>query len=481
MPVLGDRNMLVGRESERRRLLEAMKSDKSEFVAVFGRRRIGKTFLVQETFGRSFSFVHTGLAHEGMRRQLAEFRYSLKQFFGGRPKAFRDWAGAFHALQESLERLPSGRKVAFIDEMPWMDTPRSGFVSALEHFWNGWACFRKDIILIVCGSATSWIISKVINDHGGLHNRVTMRMPLRPFTLSQCEEMVRKRGLKLDRRQILEGYMAMGGVPFYWDRLRKGESMAQAIDRLFVAKDAELSGEFDRLYASLFKNPGIHIGVVTALADRKCGKTRRELLADLKAEDNGAFSKALLELEECGFIERSNLPGRIRRDSIYRLVDNYSLFYFKFIRGSASRSADHWQRMVTSQTGRIWCGLAFERVCMAHVDQIKRALGISGVMADVYAWRHDSSADDERGAQIDLVIDRKDGVANICEIKYSAGKFGISAEYAESLARKMEVFSQSWRRGQSLLLTMITPYGVKENEHSGIVQSEVILDDLFVR
>ncbi len=473
--------MLIGRDLERRRLLETMKSDKSEFVAVFGRRRIGKTFLVQETFGNSFSFVHTGLAREGMRKQLAEFRYSLEQFFGVRRKTFGDWSGAFHALQESLDGLPSGKKVVFIDEMPWMDTPRSGFVSALEHFWNGWACFRKDIILIVCGSATSWIISKVINDHGGLHNRVTMRMPLRPFTLSQCEEMVKKRGLRLDRRQILEGYMAMGGVPFYWDRIRKGESMAQSMDRLFVAKDAEFSGEFDRLYASLFKNPGIHVGIVTALADRMCGKTRRELLADLKAEDNGAFSKALLELEECGFIERSNLPGRIRRDSLYRLVDNYSLFYFKFIRGTASRSSDHWQRMATSQTGRIWCGLAFERVCMAHIDQVKKALGISGVMSEVYAWRHKSGSDDDRGAQIDLIIDRKDGVANICEVKYSAGKFVISGEYAENLARKIEAFSQSQHFGKSVFLTMITPCGVKENEHSGVVQSEVTLDDLFAR
>lgn len=471
--------MLVGREFERKRLLETVKSDKSEFVAVFGRRRVGKTFLVQETFGNAFSFVHTGLAREGMRRQLSEFRYSLEHFFGKRQKAFSNWAGAFHLLQESLEGLPGGKKVVFIDEMPWMDTPRSGFVNALEHFWNGWACFRKDIILIVCGSATSWIISKVINDHGGLHNRVTMRMPLRPFSLSQCEEMVRKRGLKLDRRQILEGYMAMGGIPFYWDRLRKGESMAQSIDRLFVANDAEFSGEFDRLYASLFKHPGVHVGVVTALAGRKCGKTRRELLADLKAEDNGAFSKALLELEECGFIERSNLPGRIRRDSIYRLVDNYSLFYFKFIRGNASRSSDHWQRMVTTQTGRVWCGLAFERVCMAHIDQIKKALGISGVMSDVYAWRHDSGADNDYGTQIDLVIDRKDGVANICEVKYSAGKFAISREYAENLARKMEVFSELQGHRKSIFLTMITPCGVKGNEHSGIVQSEVTLDDLF--
>lgn len=471
--------MLVGREKECRRLLSALKSDKSEFIAVFGRRRIGKTYLVQEAFGNTFSFVHTGLAREGMRKQLSEFRYSLERIFHKRPRSFRDWSGAFHVLQESLESLPNGKKVVFIDEMPWMDTPRSGFVGALEHFWNGWANFRRDIVLVVCGSATSWIISKVINDHGGLHNRVTMQVQLRPFALSECEALCKKKGLRLDRRQILEGYMAMGGVPFYWDRLQKGESIAQAMDRLFVAKNAEFSGEFEKLYASLFKNPGLHIGIVTALSGKRSGKTRRELLSDTKADDNGAFSKALLELEECGFIERSSLPGRVRRDSLYCLTDNYTLFYFKFISVKASRPSDHWQRMTATQSGRVWCGLAFERVCMAHIDQIKKALGISGVVSEVYSWRHDSDGGGDEGAQIDLVIDRKDGVVNLCEIKYSPDKYAISGEYANWLVHRSEIFAKSMKKHAAVFLTMITPYGIVDNEHSGIIQSEVTLADLF--
>ena len=471
--------MLVGREKERRRLLSALKSDKSEFIAVFGRRRIGKTYLVQETFGESFAFVHSGLAREGMRKQLSEFRYSLERVFGRRPRSFRDWSGAFHVLQESLEQLPKGKKVVFIDEMPWMDTPRSGFVGALEHFWNGWANFRRDIVLIVCGSATSWIIGKVINDHGGLHNRVTMQVPLSPFSLRECESLCRRKGLRLDRRQILEGYMAMGGVPFYWDRLQKGESMAQAIDRLFVARNAELTGEFGKLYASLFKNPGLHIGIVTALSGKRCGKTRRELLDATKAEDNGAFSKALLELEECGFIARSNFPGRVLRDSLYQLVDNFTLFHFKFIDGNPSRPSDHWLRMVSTQSGRTWCGLAFERVCMAHIGQIKKALGISGIVSEVYSWRHDSGDGDDDGAQIDLVIDRRDGVVNLCEIKYSPDRYAISSEYADWLAHRAEIYANAMKKKASVFLTMITPHGVRENEHSGVIQSEVTLEDLF--
>lgn len=475
--------MLIGRRREAEILASALQSDKSEFVAVFGRRRVGKTFLVQETFGNRFSFVHTGVAKGGMKKQLAEFRYSVSRISRRKVPALSDWPSAFHALQEALEALPRGKKVVFIDEMPWMDTPRSGFVSALEHFWNGWANFRKDVLLVVCGSATSWIVDKVINDHGGLHNRVTRRIRVNPFTLAECEEMVRAGNLRLDRRQILEGYMVMGGIPFYWDRIRKGETMAQAVDRLFVAKDAEFADEFDRLYASLFRKPEPYVAVVEALAERRGGKTREELLRDTGAEDNGAFSKVLKELEECGFVAKYRLPGRLTRESTYQLVDNYTLFHFKFLADSAARTKSsapgYWQRTSESQTGRIWCGFAFERVCFAHVEQMKRALGISGVVADVYAWRHRAEGAGDRGAQVDLVIDRRDGVVNLCEMKYSKGPFAISADYARRLVERAETFLASRRGDATVFLTLVTPAGVKDNEHAGTVQAQITLDDLF--
>ena len=471
--------MLVGRNKEKNTLLSTLRSDKSEFVAVFGRRRVGKTYLVQETFRNSFAFVHTGLSKEGMKKQLAEFRYSLETASHGKPFSFRDWPGAFHALQEFLDGLPKGKKVVFIDEMPWMDTARSGFVSALEHFWNGWANFRRDIVLVVCGSATSWIINKVINDHGGLHNRVTRQIRLRPFTLAECEALARRKGLRLNRMQILEGYMVMGGIPFYWDRLQKGESVAQGIDRLFVARDAEFADEFDRLYASLFKKPGIYIAVVTALAARRCGKTRDELIAELKVDDNGAFSKALRELEECGFVARLNAPGRRHRDGMYQLVDNYTLFYFKFLHGTSRHEPGNWLQISATQTGRIWCGFAFERVCLAHIAQMKRALGISGVVSETYAWRHFADGEDDKGAQIDLVIDRNDGVVNLCEMKYTKGRYAISSDYAERLVERAQTFADNVSPGKAVFTTMVTPSGIRQDENSSVVQSEITADDLF--
>ena len=471
--------MLIGRDKEKNTLLSTLLSDKSEFVAVFGRRRVGKTYLVQETFRNSFAFVHTGLSKEGMKKQLAEFRYSLETASHGKPFSFRDWPGAFHALQEFLDGLPKGKKVVFIDEMPWMDTARSGFVSALEHFWNGWANFRRDIVLVVCGSATSWIINKVINDHGGLHNRVTRQIRLRPFTLVECEALAMRKGLRLNRMQILEGYMVMGGIPFYWDRLQKGESVAQGIDRLFVARDAEFADEFDRLYASLFKKPGIYIAVVTALAARRCGKTRDELIAELKVDDNGAFSKVLRELEECGFVARLNAPGRRHRDGTYQLVDNYTLFYFKFLHGTSRHEPGSWLQISATQTGRIWCGFAFERVCLAHVAQMKRALGISGVVSETYAWRHFADGEDDKGAQIYLVIDRNDGVVNLCEMKYTKGRYAISSDYAERLVERAQTFADNVSPGKAVFTTMVTPSGIRQDENSSVVQSEITADDLF--
>ncbi len=471
--------MLIGRGKETKMLLSAMRSDKSEFVAVFGRRRVGKTYLMQETFKNSFAFMHTGLSNEGMKRQLAEFRYSLETASHGKVGRLGGWADAFHALQEILGGLPEGKKVVFIDEMPWMDTARSGFVSALEHFWNGWANFRRDIVLVVCGSATSWIINKVINDHGGLHNRVTRQIRLKPFTLAECELLAKRKGLRLNRTQILEGYMVMGGIPFYWDRLQKGESIAQGIDRLFMSADAEFAGEFDRLFASLFKKPRIYVDVVTALSSRRCGKTRDELIAELKVEDNGAFSKVLRELEECGFVARFNVPGRRLRDGTYQLVDNYTLFYFKFLQGVSKRESGGWLQISGSQTGRIWCGFAFERVCLAHIAQMKKALGISGVITEEYAWRHFAEGEDDKGAQIDLVIERRDGVVNLCEMKYVRGRYAISPDYADRLAERAQTFVDKVAIDKAVFITMVTPNGIRQDENSSVVQSEITAADLF--
>ena len=323
--------MIIGRENEQRLLEELFESDESEFVAVYGRRRVGKTYLIRETFNYRFSFYHTGIQGGNKKQQLAEFAQSLRSAGMKKVGRLKDWFAAFHALEDFLATLPEGRKVVFIDELPWLDTQKSGFVSALGYFWNSWATMHKDILLVVCGSATSWIISKIVMNRGGLHNRLTRQIYVPPFTLYECELYVRSRGFVMTRLQILELYMALGGIPFYWTFLQKQLSAAQNIDYLFFADNAPLRNEFDALYASLFKNSKIHIQVVRALGTKKAGMTRGEIIDNLAIETGGTISQVLKELEQCGFVRVYNSIGKSAKDTIYQLIDNFTLFYFKFI------------------------------------------------------------------------------------------------------------------------------------------------------
>ena len=470
--------MIIGRKEEQQILRSAAQSENSEFVAVYGRRRVGKTFLIRETFGYKFTFQHTGLAKGNTREQLFSFAISLRDAGYDDCPIPKSWLEAFSLLATYLKNSTDEKKIIFLDELPWMDTPRSNFISAFEHFWNGWASARKDIVLIICGSATSWIINKVINDHGGLHNRVTKQIALQPFTLKECEMFAQSKGLEMSRYQLAECYMVLGGIPYYWSLLEKGMSLSQNIDKIIFAKNGKLSNEFNQLYASLFKSPEQYIDVVTALGKKKAGMTREEIIAATDKYSNGALSKVLDELEYCGFIRKYNGFDKKSKQAIYQLIDNYTLFYFKFIQQNENNDEHFWSASIDSAMHRAWSGLAFERLCMAHTQQIKAALGIAGVLSNVYSWRKEADETSD-GAQIDLLIDRKDQVVNLCEMKYSLSEYVIDAEYEQKLRNKKSVFIGTTNTKKAVHLTMVTTFGIKANAYSGIVQNEVTLDDLF--
>ena len=410
--------------------------------------------------------------------QLAEFANSLERQGLKSRRKLKSWSDAFFALECGLEKLSVGKKVVFLDELPWMDTPKSNFVAALDHFWNGWCAFRKDIVLIVCGSATSWIVGKILKDHGGLHNRLTDQIHLQPFQLSECEMMVHAKGLPLSRQQVLDGYMVFGGVPFYWEKLDKTQSLDQNVDRIFFGPSAPLADEFAQLYASLFKNPTAHIAVVTALGMKKVGMTREEIITSTHLDDNGALSKVLDELEVCGFVRSYRAPGKKTRGSVYQLIDNFTLFYFKFMADGGNRREGVWLSRVASPERNAWNGLAFELVCLEHLKHIKRALGISGVVTEEYAWRR-KGRDGASGAQIDLLISRADHVANICEMKYASEPYEIKAEEDRLLKHRREAYIEDETYTGSVFITLVTPHGVMRNAHWNDIQSEVTLDDLF--
>ncbi|MCH5311519.1 MAG: ATP-binding protein [Prevotella sp.] len=471
--------MIIGRRKEQQELLKAYESEYSEFVAVTGRRRVGKTFLVRETFNYKFAFQHSGLANQNTRAQLREFRQSLIRCGMKKCRIPIDWSDAFFLLSQLLDQQKKRKKVVFIDELPWMDAPRSNFVSAIEHFWNGYASARKDILLIICGSATSWIINNVFKDHGGLHNRVTYRINLSPFTLGECEQYTKKHNLGMTRYGIMECYMIMGGVPFYWSQLEHGKSVAQNIDALFFSQTGKLHDEYNELYKSLFKNYGPYIKVVEALGTKRMGMTRDELISESDMPNNGLLTRVLEDLEACGFIRKYKHKGIKHNTAIFQLIDNYTLFYYKFLKDKSNVDENYWSINTNTAVRNVWEGLAFEQLCFGHIRQIKQALGISGVSTQIYSWRVNDDPIYGDGAQIDMVIDRADHVVNLCEMKFSTTEYAIEKSDNENLRHKAGRFRETQKSHKAIHTTFIAPFGIKHNMYEHSVQNVITAEDLF--
>ena len=472
---------MIGRRQEIERLRRAYESPQSEFVVVYGRRRIGKTFLVNEMFGGRYAFQHAGVENVGMKEQLAYFRDSLLRAGHRKCPRLSNWREAFYELATFLESCSQARKVVFLDEVPWLDTAKSGFLSALEHFWNGWACLRKDVLLIICGSATSWVVNEVLAARGGLYDRVTIPLAMSPFTLHECAEYARWKGLPFDPLQILECYMALGGVAYYWSLLEPQMSAAQNINALFFVRNALLRDEFDRLFASLFKRTDKYVQIVDLLSAKAGGLTRDELLSAMPSPCGGEISRYLRELEECGFVLRCNVFGTIKKGAIYKLIDNFVLFHRQFLGVRKGEDESFWLTSYATPQVNVWRGLSFERVCFGHVRQIKAALGISGIRTDAYSWRAKSDGGDARNdAQIDLLVERADRTINICELKYSGeDEYSFTRDERDKLHRRGRMFVEATNTKKSVCYVLVTTTGLRRNEYAGSVQAVVTLDDLF--
>ena len=472
--------MIIGREKERVELLSLLEKEEAQFCAVYGRRRVGKTYLIRETFNYQFCFQHTGVAKGTLRQQLTAFRNSLLAV-GMKCSIPKTWIEAFELLKRHIISSPAGKKVIFIDELPWMDTPKGNLIGALENFWNGWATARreKDIVLIVCGSATSWISKKLLKDKGGLRGRLTNRIKVVPFTLRECELYAKNSNLALGRNDVLELYMILGGIPYYWSFLKKGESVAQNVDKLFFSETAQLRDEFEALYSILFKRPENYLKVIECMSScKKSGMTREEILRESRQSDGGSFTTILEELEECGFIRRFASAYTVSTNALYQLIDNYTLFYYHCIKKNAFSDEHYWSNTCTSASHNTWKGYAFERVCLQHVAQIKAALGISGVQTNVCSW-YAQGTNKRRGAQIDLVMQRADGITNLCEIKHSINEFSIDKTYASNLENKVAAYRELSKDKRTIHLVMVTTNGIARNSYFNLVQNEVVADDLF--
>ncbi|MBR6775409.1 MAG: AAA family ATPase [Bacteroidales bacterium] len=469
---------IVGRKKELSLINQYFNSGKAEFIAVYGRRRVGKTFLIRQHFRNQFAFDMTGIMEGTKSEQMTAFHTALKTY-GYTGKKNTNWIDAFFALRQVLEsRIEEGKRcVIFIDELPCLDTPKAGFVNALGHFWNNWANWQSEIMLIVCGSATSWMVRNVIDNHGGLHDRITHEIHLHPFTLTETEEFFKLNGFSWNRLSIMQTYMAIGGIPYYMSLFERTDSPATGLDRLFFSGNAELKKEYRRLFSSLFKNPHPYLEIITLLSKHPKGMTREEISTELKTSNNGKLGEMLTDLIYCDFLQKNNVrEKRIKSNSaIYQLIDFYTIFYNTF--ANKNIMEEHfWTRNINTPEINIWYGLAFERVCKAHIEKIKTALGIASVSTEYYSWRSNLI---EKGAQIDIIIDRADNTINLCEVKYSENLYSLDKEEYMKIQNRISVFKEATNTRSNIIPTMITTFGMKEGTYSDQIIAKINMEDLF--
>ncbi len=473
---------IIGRDEEKKILGQMLVSKEAELIAIYGRRRVGKTFLVRNFYHKQMVFEFTGVHEASLAQQLAGFSEALQGAMKAPlpPAPPTNWMQAFSFLSDYLKtRIAKEPVVVLLDELPWMHTPKSGFLSAFGHWWNTWASRQSLLKVVICGSAASWMIGNIINNRGGLHNRVSQRIRLLPFTLGESERYLLSRGIKLDHYQLLQLYMAMGGIPQYLKQVNKGESTAQIIDKLCFSKNGLLKAEFDNLYRSLFAHADYHEAIVRVLSKKAKGLSRAEVIDACGFTTGGWTSHLFEELEESGFISQYIPFEKTARDSIYKLTDEYSLFYLKFLENAKATGTGTWLKLSAGQSYNSWSGFAFEAVCQKHVLQIKQALGIAGVYTEASGWRYIPKKG-ETGVQIDLLVDRQDHCINLCEMKFAADEFVINKKYAGELDTKIKVFKEQAKTKKTVFPTMITTYGAKKNiYYTGRIVSEVVIGDLF--
>lgn len=477
---------IIGREREQKILEKLYRSRKAEFLAIYGRRRIGKTHLIREFFkNKGVYFELMGRKGASTKEQLINFHREFAALFEkeGDYKIPKDWSEAFHRLQKAIEKIPTEQKIIlFFDELPWLAGSKSRFLGALDYFWNRHASTFKNVILIICGSAAAWMIKKVIHDRGGLHNRLTEQIRLLPYTLSETGKFLKANGVDLTNRNLTEIYMAMGGVPYYLNQIERGFSPAQSIDRLCFSPQGSLLTEFHKLYTSLFDKAERHVKIVQALSKKWRGLFQNELFEAAGFSKGGRSVDLLNELEESGIVMATPEVGKTKRDLKYRLSDEYSLFYLAWIDPVKptilhGATEDYWIKIHASQAWAIWSGYAFENLCFKHVSEIKAGLGISGVTTNVGYWK---GALHDEGAEIDLVIDRADNCINLCEIKFYSGEYILTEKDEEDLERKKRVFRAKTQTKKSIFITLITPFGAKQNGHYiQSVDNQLTLDCFF--
>ena len=472
---------MIGRKREIEDIQRLLLSKEAEFLAVTGRRRVGKTYLIDTLLEDYMCFKMVGIQNQDPTAQLLNFAVKLSEYDEGTDIIpSENWQWAFIRLKAYLKKLPKDKKqVIFIDELPWVASSDRTFVQMLAHLWNDYLASQPHFILVICGSATSWIVEKIIGDPGGMHNRVTMRMHIEPFSLAETKAFLWERGVKFDHQEIAKVFMALGGIPYYLRYFKPSDTFVTGINRICFRGAGGLRQEYQSLYTALFRNANVHEAIVSLLASKPAGLNRSELKRIAKIKSNSGFDKAIKELTWSGFVAKSYPFGSKKRGAVYQLIDEFSIFYHRFMSQQDTFDSEYWPLVAESQSFKIWLGYAFERLSRRHAEKIKQALGINGVYAPV-STLNIPPENSERGCQIDLLIDRKDNAINLCEMKFHTSPFKVDKDYADKLRHKKWRFEEYTKTKKRVILTMVTNWPVKQNEwFLGSVDATVMLDDLF--
>jgi len=472
-------NTIIGREQEIKKLSAAVDRVRPEFIALYGRRRVGKTFLINQMFRNQFAFKMTGVIEGTLKDQFTAFVDAMNDYGFDVPEKPKDWMQAFIMLKNALKKkVNNGEQcIVFIDELPAMDAEGSNVAGAVGYFWNSWASQYDNFVFIICGSATSWMITNVIDSKGGLHDRITVEMPIHPFTLKETEQYLEYQHFLWNRQMVLQAYMIFGGIPYYLSLLDKEESLVQNVDRLFFSQDIQMRREFRRLFNTLYKNPEKYIDIIKALNKSRKGLTREEIASELKCSNNGHLGKQLEYLVCCDLIRKNIVREKEikRKDAIYQLCDFFCLFYLTFIE-RAEVEQQYWSHHINTPEVNSWMGLTYERICMAHIQQIKHSLHLDTISTLSYSWRSKTSTP---AAQIDIIIERADKIVNICEVKYCQYEYNLDKDEYERINKRKNAFIKETGLRHTPWLTMITTEGVARGKYSEMIQTQVTLDDLF--
>ncbi len=476
-------DIIIGREREQALIQEYYDSPKAELVAIYGRRRVGKTYLIKSFFNQKFDFYFTGAFETPKATLLRLFQTQLERYSGKKRKKPQDWFEAFEQLRDYLSSLDKEKIVVFLDELPWMDTPKSNFIQAFSYFWNSWASTVHGMKFFVCGSATTWMLSKLIGDKGGMHGRVNRQLYLRPFNLNETEAFLRSKNIDWTQLQIVQTYMVMGGIPYYLDMLKPIYTAEENIDHLFFEEGAILRTEYNFVFRSLFKDSILYQAVIETLAKKSIGMTREEIAQTAKLQNNGTLTEVLENLCRCDFLRTYTAFGKKSRGQMFQLVDLFSLFHNRFVSHTNSQDDHFWHNMQDNPARKAWQGYAFEQVCLHHIPQIKQKLRIGGTLSEVCAWQCKPFTDNDgieyKGTQIDLLIDRRDQVIDLCEMKFSSKEYAITGEYDERLRGRKETFRAVTGTRKTLHTVLVTTYGLEKTKYSASIHDVVTLADLF--